>query len=210
MKQFNGLFSCTFCCHPTENISGYRKYPMSEDVSELRTHNNIIQDMVDTQKYKNGKLVFHEKRGVKGPSVMMNLEYFNLSDGMTPDSMHSVYLGVTEQITNLILSKVDEPYYVGSPNNVAMINERLTAIKVPQAVTRTPRSIGMKNLWKASEWRSWLFFYCIPCLQGILPEKYLLHLSKFVAGIEILSRSSICTDDISRAQNLLVEFCVYF
>ena len=52
---------------------------------------------------------------MKGPSILKNLQYFNLADGMTPEAMHSVFLGVTEQLTNLLLSDV-EPYYVGSPH----------------------------------------------------------------------------------------------
>ena len=29
MKQYNGYYGCTFCKHPTENVEGYRKYPIS-------------------------------------------------------------------------------------------------------------------------------------------------------------------------------------
>ena len=93
MKQYNGLYGCTFCYHPTENVSGTRK----------RTHENIVNDMITSQKVVNDKVVFKEEKGVKGPSILMNLQYFNLSHGMTPDSMHSVYLGVTEQIKKLFI-----------------------------------------------------------------------------------------------------------
>ena len=189
MKQYNGLYGCTFCYYPTENVSGTRKYPLSENIPAQRTHNNIMNDVITSQKVVNGKVVFKEEKGVKGPSILMNLQYFNLSDGMTPDSMHSVYLGVTEQITELFLSAVDKPYYIGSPSHLALINHRLSKVKVPKIITRTPRPITLRNMWKASEWRSRLHFYCLACLQGLLFKKYLSHLSKLVAGIEILSRS---------------------
>ena len=212
MKQFNGRFGCTFCYHSTENVNGVRKYPISEDVPEIRTHENIIKDMLATrvQNKRTGEPEIIEVRGVKGPSALMNLQYFDLADGMTPDSMHSVYLGVVEQYTNLILSNCNAPYYVGSPNNLAAIDERLLSIKTPKSITRTPRSLTLRSSWKASEWRSWLLNYSLICLTGILPSKYFNHLSKLVCGIEMLLRDSISSNDISCANKLLVEFVIDF
>ncbi|XP_031780995.1 uncharacterized protein LOC116416451 isoform X1 [Nasonia vitripennis] len=212
MKQFNGIFGCTFCYHPTENVEGTRKYPIDENVHLLRTHDKIVQDMILTRSVnsQSGQIETQEVNGVKGPPILLNLEYFNLSDGMTPDSMHCVYLGVTEQYTNLILGRCHEPYYVGAPNDLSVIDARLLSFKSPKIITRTCRSLTNRNSWKASEWRSWLLNYSLVSLQGIIPNKYLTHLSKLVAAIEILISDSIIPEKLSVAQNLLVEFVVYF
>lgn len=55
-----------------------------------------------------------ENKGVKGPSVLMNLEGFDLSNGVVPDYMHSALLGVARQYTDLILSSPKAEYYVGA------------------------------------------------------------------------------------------------
>lgn len=42
--------------------------------------------------------------GIKGPSALMNLSFFDLANGMVPDYMHLVLLGVIRQHTELLLS----------------------------------------------------------------------------------------------------------
>lgn len=212
MKQFNGIFGCTFCYHPTVNVEGTRKYPIDENVPPLRTHDDIVRDMIQTRSVNSetGQVETQEVSGVKGPSILLNLAYFNLSDGMTPDSMHCVYLGVTEQYTNLILGQCHEPYYVGAPTDLSAIDARLLSFKSPKIITRTCRSLTTRNSWKASEWRSWLLNYSLVSLQGIIQSKYLRHLSKLVAAIEILLSDSIAPEKLTVAQKLLIEFVVHF
>uniref|UniRef100_A0ABD2WAA5 DUF4218 domain-containing protein n=1 Tax=Trichogramma kaykai TaxID=54128 RepID=A0ABD2WAA5_9HYME len=212
MKQFNGNYGCTFCYHPSEQVDSVRKYPLNGKFYPLRSHENIIQDMLSTRirDEQTGKVKIQEVTGVKGPSALMNLKYFDLADGMSPDSMHAVYLGVSKQITEIILSSSKEPYYVGSPNQLAAIDHRLLSIKTPKCITRTVRSVQKRSLWKASEWRSWLLYYCLPCLSGILSPKYFIIISKVVSGIEILQRDSIGYDDVKFANKLLVEFIIEF
>lgn len=93
MKQYNGLYGCTFCYHPTENVDGYRKYPVMKNTPALRTHEDIKKNMYESCYLDpvTGKAKTKEVLGVKNPSILMNLNYFNMSDGMTPDSMHSVF-----------------------------------------------------------------------------------------------------------------------
>lgn len=159
---------------------------------------------------RTGKMEVVEVCGVKGVSALLNLKYFDLADGMSPDSMHCVFLGVTEQYTDLILGNANSPYYVGSPSDLKMIDTRLLSIKPPKTVTRTPRSLKVRSSWKASEWRSWLLYYSIICLSGILPLKYLKNFSKLVCGIEILLRDSINKKMLFLANKLLTEFLIEF
>lgn len=136
----------------------------------------------------------------------MLLKYFDLARSMVPDYMHCVLLGVVRQYLQLILSNVGEPYYVGNPKTVSLINNRLLSIRTPKQVTRPPRSIVERNLWKASEWRSWLIFYSLPCLKDILPNKYLAHLALLVVAINILLQKSISKDQVKTANELLIKF----
>ena len=60
--------------------------------------------------------------------------------------------------------------------------------------------------WKASEFRAWLLYYCIPVLSDILPADYIYHLSLLVAAMHILLGDAIPSADIDTAHELLQRF----
>lgn len=140
----------------------------------------------------------------------MNLNKFDLVDGMVPDYMHSALLGVTKQYTELLLSSTQKEYYVGAPNQLVVINQRLLSFRPPTCITRLPRPVEERRNWKASEWRSWLIWYMLICLRGLLPLKYLQHLSLFVTAMQLLLQESISKDQITIADALLLRFVVQF
>ncbi|KAG0435582.1 hypothetical protein HPB47_018402 [Ixodes persulcatus] len=94
----------------------------------------------------------------------------------------------------------------GSPSCVARVNSRLLAIKPPHTVTRLPRTLNERSFWKASEWRHWLLFYALPCLEDILPLEYWKHFSKLSEAIHMLLRETITPHYIKRAEELLHDF----
>ena len=204
MKQYNGKFGCTYCYHPSESVNDNAKYPISNKVHELRTHDKIVKDMIAAEKSN------CEVRGVRGPSTLMLLKNLNLGNMIPPDSMHFLYLGIVPQHTDLLLTSHKEPYYIGSPNCQHIINNNLLSCKPPRRITRSPRPITDRANWKASEWRSWLLFYSLPCLQNVLPEKYWKHWAKLVAVAQILSSNSISKKDLEEANTLIIEYTVEF
>lgn len=153
MTRFHGSYGCNFCEHPTEGVDRYRKYTISTYVPPDRTDESIRSAMIRSL---NDDINVIKNKGVKGTSVLMNLEGFDLSNGMVPDYMHSVLLGVTRQYTELILSSPEAEYYVGAPNQLAVINRQILLIHPPTCITRSPRTLQERRNWKASEWRSWL------------------------------------------------------
>ena len=206
MKQFNGTFGCTFCEHPTEGVNSQRKYTVSVHVPHHRSDESIKQNMIKTLYSDNGVAI----KGVWGPSILMNLNFFDLVDGMDVDYMHCVLLGVTRQYTELILSTTNANFYVGDPNSIGIINKRLLSITPPKCITRTPRSINERRLWKASEWRSWLIFYSLVCLKGVLLPTYLKHLALLVTAVNIFLQESITPCTLQSAEKMLIRFVVDF
>ncbi|KAG0435722.1 hypothetical protein HPB47_018347, partial [Ixodes persulcatus] len=93
-----------------------------------------------------------------------------------------------------------------TPSSVAALDRRLLLIKPPHCFTRLPRSLGTRGNWKASEWRHWLLYYCLPCTQGILPLRYWSHLAKLVEGIHLLLREELTPSSIDQAETLLLAF----
>ena len=58
----------------------------------------------------------------------------------------------------------------------------------------------------ASEYRSWLLFYGIPCLQGILPAKYLRNFAHLAEGMHLLLAAKISEEIVRRAEVVLNDF----
>lgn len=75
----------------------------------------------------------------------------------------------------------------------------LTSIKPPCNVSRVPRSVKEKKFM-------WLFYYRIPTLKGVLPEKYFKHWFKLVKGVSLLLGENISPLNISESEGLLTEF----
>lgn len=109
IKQFNGLFGCSYCLHPGSKLNdeketsgkskgtaqslNEKKKPEKAkgnvrvylgDVRERRTENQHIKD---TQKCLNTNI---PKHGIKGPSEVMRIPVFNIIDGFPPDYLHNL------------------------------------------------------------------------------------------------------------------------
>lgn len=61
-------------------------------------------------------------------------------------------------------------------------------------------------MWKASEWKWWLLFYAVPCLDGILEKKYHEHMCLLVNGIFLLLKDEILKNDLKEAMDNLSKF----
>ncbi|CAG5084627.1 Protein of unknown function [Cotesia congregata] len=195
MKEYDGTYGCTFCEHPTECVDNFQKFSMTMIVPKERTDKSIKNQMVQTAEIQEGNDVM----GVLGPSPLMNLDYFNIADGMSPDYIDAVLLGVIKEHTEILLSSLGEDYYVGNPNQLEVLNTRLSSFKHPTCITRSPPTLTDRKMWKATEWRSWLLFYSLICFKGILPQKYFDHLAILVEAIHILLSDKINYDELDMA-----------
>ncbi|KAJ1523194.1 hypothetical protein ONE63_001081 [Megalurothrips usitatus] len=65
-------------------------------------------------------------------------------------------------------------------------------------------------IWKGSEWRNWLSFYVIPCLQGIVPERSLRVLVLLSKAVFLLCRDIISEADLLEAERCLEEYVHQF
>ncbi|XP_064468545.1 uncharacterized protein LOC135379694 [Ornithodoros turicata] len=198
MKQLNGFHGCPWCYHPGVHTKGSMRYPYREHVQQ-RTHKEIARDMKKAT--RTGQVV----NGIKGLSPLINLQGFDFAWSVCPDYMHCVLEGVVKQMTETWLSDTDSEAYIG--RNVDEVDARLSRIRPPISFSRLPRSVNERALWKAIEWRFWLFYYCLPCVQGILPNRFFLHFASLCHAVFLLVKSSIRDDEINEAANLLRDFC---
>ncbi|CAD6233226.1 GSCOCG00012264001-RA-CDS, partial [Cotesia congregata] len=63
---------------------------------------------------------------------------------------------------------------------------------------------------RLTEWRSWLLFYSLICLERILPKKYLDHLALLVEALHILLSDKINNDEMDRADSLIIRYVVTY
>lgn len=202
--QFNGYYGCGFCLHPGVLVERQVKYTVLESQPDDRDSESMMRDMEAA--LVEGRSV----RGVKGPSHLINMPNFDIVWGFVPDYMHAVLLGVIRQLTELLLQSTDQPYYIGRPDTLRIIENRIRNIQPPHLISRLPRPLEEFRYWKASEWRAWLLFYCLPCLEGVLESRYLKHLSLLVSSIFLLLQQSITCEEVNKADVMLLEFVIKF
>lgn len=198
MKRFNGRCGCTYCLAEGEMADNTWVYRVGNH--QLRTNESIRRDGLEA--IQEG----HTVNGVKGISALTRLPQFDLREGVPVDGAHNCYLGVAKRLVVRWLTDANEGWYIGNPNSIAAIDAKLLTIKTPTRISRTPRSITMYKLWKATEWRNWLLYYALPCLDGILPQRYMIHLEKLVKAVYILNSDSITEAQLDIAENLLTVF----
>ena len=210
---YSGDYGCSFCTekgktHKVSERGHLHIYPFNNEeeagFAGQRTHQSVMKAASDAIAEGNRVHVL----GIKSLSPLAGLPYLDLVAGIAFDYMHTVTLGTVKMLLELwtYSAHKKEPWYVG--NNLQEIDQRLLAIKPPNSITRTPRSIS-ENLkhWKASELRAWLLHYSLPCLYNILPEEYFQHFALLVEGIYLLNKSSVSSQDLATSRLILKNFC---
>ncbi|XP_062514525.1 uncharacterized protein LOC134190118 [Corticium candelabrum] len=121
--------------------------------------------------------------------------------------MHCVLLGVTKQMLGywMLSSNRGNPFYIG--DKVQQLDSRLLKIIIPDFFSRKPRSLAEHKSWKANELRSWLLYYSLPILQGVLADLYYVYFLLLSASIHLLTRESIGEEDYTAASQYLEDFC---
>ncbi|KAL1426940.1 hypothetical protein MTO96_003239 [Rhipicephalus appendiculatus] len=203
MVQFNGYYGCSWCYHPgvNVNVDGTVKYCLSTPFPD-RKDEEAVQDMRDA--CNSGAAV----RGVKAPSPFINLPGFSPIWSWSPDYMHSILLGVARQITDLWFTATGADYYCGEASKVAIVDKRISLLKLPECIHRRPRALLSRKYWKASEWQCWLLYHSMPCLADVLDDMYVRHWGLLVAGVFLLLKDSVSKADVEQSTLLLTEFVV--
>lgn len=202
IKQYNGEFGCSFCLNKGERISIGRGYTRVYRGIEI-TKRTIYQHELDCEEANRTNIVI---RGVKGSSILMMLPIFNVLLSCVPDYMHSVSLGVVKTFADSWFDSKwsDKPWYLGRNSNT--VDKILLSIKPPCDITRTPRSLNDRHMWKASEWKNFLLYYSLVAIKGSMPEKYRKHWFLLVFAMHLLLRDTVSQIDIRTAKQALEKF----
>ncbi|KYQ49088.1 hypothetical protein ALC60_11848 [Trachymyrmex zeteki] len=217
LYSFHAFYGCTFCYEKQEKTGPRsRCFNILSERADERTAESTYRDA--RRAYEKKDEPREDKRhykGVKGPSILMNLLNFDLINGFVVDYMHAILLGVTKSHMEYLFHSTKKKCWIGMTDSIALknltntIDSRLLSIQPLTEITRSPRSINDCSKWKDSEWRSWLLFYCIPCLQDLLKDN-LIHLTMLSQATNILLQRSVSRAEIEEAHNLFLQYCYNF
>jgi hypothetical protein len=210
MTYYNGAEACITCEETGQTVKqghGHSKsypYRPPEVRYPMRTQNSVLEHM-------NASSTKRRVNGFKGISGLSFFHTFDMVSGTVPDYMHGVLLGITKTLMCKWFSgsETGQDYFLGK--QLKQIAERLKNIKPPYQIERLPRDLEKHyNNFKATELQVFLLYYSLPCLSGILPEKYLQHFSLFSEAVYILLGDIVTATKLERAETLLTRFYISF
>ena len=208
MVQFNGFYGCSKCLQPGETVQTGRghthayPYDIHNPSGPQRTIDNFRESA--ERAYQEG----HRVDGINGPSWFLHVT--DVVRGTALDYMHQILLGVTRKLTHLWFdsSNHQEPFSLSK--RLKEVNARLLQIRPPNFISRAPSSILKLKFWKASEFRSWLFYYSAPVLFNILPAAYYQHHLLLVEAIYTLNSDSIAPESLDKCEMMLNYYVCLF
>uniref|UniRef100_A0ABD2W9Y4 BEN domain-containing protein n=1 Tax=Trichogramma kaykai TaxID=54128 RepID=A0ABD2W9Y4_9HYME len=144
--QFNGYYGCSYCYLIGLHKEGCVRYPMGKQIPEIRDHETHLEDL----KLVN-EMGIKSVHGVKGESVLLTIDNFDIIWNLPPDYMHNSLMGVTKQLTMFWKSALKKAEY-------EKLKKRMSHVKLSRDLRRSLRSLDHIAKYKALEWKMWLLF----------------------------------------------------
>jgi len=220
MQSFHAFYGCTFCYRRAESVRGGARFTVGP-AAQLRTDDSWKKDLCEVYKLRVKSdprdIVF---RGVKGSCTLLHLYYFSITH-VVVDYMHAILPGAVKSHMEFLIEACGSDHAnqvwigldnirMGKEHVVKTIDSRMKLIQRSTASRKKIQMLSAMTSWKASEFRSWLLFYAIPCLAGLLKEKYLAHLQLLSTALHMLLQRQIIVKDVEEAHRLLVMYGFYF
>lgn len=194
-KGHTGYNSCNKCTVKGEYFLDRVCYPYF-NYFHLRTDNEFRQKL--------------DKHHHTGTSILETIPNIDMVNDFPSDPMHLLYLGVVKKLVNLWCKgkpKTKLSYHQISEISKLLIDE---SCNIPCEFNRKSRTLLEYKRWKATEFRTFLFYTGPVVLKSVLKtDKYLNFLSLHVA-VTILSNSMHMEQYIEYAKLLMQYFVKTF
>ena len=168
------------------------KYPY-QPKTDLRNHADTIKHMEEAN--STGKPV----KGLISLTPLKDLNKFDVAQGFDTEYMHFYVAGVGQQITNLLLKKLNSA-------DIEYLNDEHKKIRSPNQVGNHNKSLLERGIWKAKDWENWVLHTSVPVLSLKLPENYIRYWILLVESLHILLGTDITYQDLKKAKKDLNEF----
>ena len=218
MMQFNGKYGCPYCEIPgntfrTDKGGNCHVYPYIKvrdrrEEANPRSHREFLEHANEAATRVSNGQKGAVVNGVKGVSAAFGFPGYDLIAGSCIDYMHTVLLGITKQLMTYWFDRKfkGSPFFCG--DHLKECDARRANIQPPNSVGRIPRSLTEICHYKASEFRTWLLYYSLPVMIGILPDIYYDHFMLLVCAVFLCLKKSISPEDLEQARKLLEHFCL--
>ena len=138
----------------------------------------------------------------------MDLKHFEVVRGVNIDG---ILLGIRKHLLNLWFSHQHSKQSFSIADKVDIVDRKISEIKPSSAIKRMPLSISdTLKYWKASEFRSFLLYFGVPCMFGVLPSHLLNHYILLVQATYVLLKDGIDETDLKEAEECLTKFVQHF
>ncbi len=145
----------------------------------------------------------NQNHGIKGIIGLSELRFLSPLNNTNIDYMHSVLGGVVKRFFRYWFDIKCEQ---SIKTHTIEIDKRLLSIKPPHFIPINPRSIEQRAKWRANEYLTFLLYYSLPILNGILEPKYFLNLMKLVVSMECLLNRRIKRENLTIFNNIPISF----
>lgn len=209
MSTHQSHYGCTYCTLKGVTVGESRtmRWPIGPHPeippSEDRTNEGMIGAIL--QAHETGAPVL----GHKGPTPLMLLNDFDLRKGNACDDLHILYECAAKHITELSLTEAPRVQErMGQETLCNIIDVRLQKIKTPTNISRKPGTCKMSNRkqMKGSEWRNWIIYYAVPCLQGLILQTHITPIEYLSHGAFLLSQDIILPEHKLQAEHCFRRF----
>jgi hypothetical protein len=188
-----GYYGCLKCLQPGKTINHVHLYKFSEEnpSGPLRNNNKYEKECQD------------QSHGIKGKIGLSELRFFSPLYNTNIDYMHSILEGVIKRFFRYWF---DQNCEQSIKMYSIQLDKRLLSIRPPSFVPVCPRSIDTRAKWRANEYLSFLLYYSLPVLYGILEPEYLSNLMKLVLCMETLLSRKISRESLVIVRKILINF----
>ena len=171
-----------------QRVSTHIVWPASTMDGEPRTKQKILEIV---EKIESGdNMTASERKGIKGRSILLNLDYFDYVLSIPVDYMHLISFGVVKRLLELSFSVGETRSRVTKRplSHPDEFNELIKYVKVVNEFSRRARKLDL-SVMKAQELRNILlifFPFITQCLQGNAKEIKLWEMLAFMVRACVL------------------------
>lgn len=123
------------------------------------------------------------------------------------DALHLIDMGVTKRFLQGFMSGSLNNFNAKlSAHQINQISDFLTATVLPQEFNRQLRALGEVKFWKATEFRSFLFYVSPVIMQAFFKHEIYEHFMNFFCAIVICSKHGQSSHNYEIAQCMIYDF----
>jgi hypothetical protein len=231
MNQFNGRFGCMLCYQTGRTVNQQLEEALAAEnaangnkkkATKRKRGNNYVY------RYENKKMrlrtseetIRYGEKATKQNTVIFGVQGVTIFCkvipdficGMGVDVMHCVFSGIgAKKMISLWFDKKFEKEKFSLYPYLKLVDNYLKEIKIPNFLSRSPKSINELITFSATvELKSWFFYFSIPVLAQIMKEDYFIHIFSLVEAVFILSQESISPSEIDDAEEKIIYFVSNF